>query len=258
MSQDSPPHKRTRSTGSVGSMDHSPLGQAKRNRAIIESSLQLTAAITTAEATVQNLVSDSVEPGMAAMLEGLKATITLLTNALRGQQALLGSLLHSTSSDSECSSREVVLDIAATEIANERKSRCIVVSNLEEGKSTQAIERQLHDEEQIGELLNHLNVQCRPLAVYRVGKQSTGPNGRKLPRYTFVEFPSRTFALESLRAKHRLRRKTNGVDFSHVYLDPPMSKEERTKAYEARAARRKKTTEPAGRPTSPDAVGSKN
>ncbi|KAH7697619.1 hypothetical protein AAVH_35297, partial [Aphelenchoides avenae] len=55
MSVASPPHKRTRSTGSVSDMEHSPLAQSKRNRAIIESSLQLTAAISTAETTVQNM-----------------------------------------------------------------------------------------------------------------------------------------------------------------------------------------------------------
>ncbi|KAH7706579.1 Protein T07G12.3 [Aphelenchoides avenae] len=57
------------------------------------------------------------------------------------------------------------------------------------------------------------------------------------------------FFLEALRAKNRLRVKVNGVDFSRVYLDPPMTKEERAKAYEARAARRKKSAEPARRPS---------
>ncbi|KAH7687785.1 hypothetical protein AAVH_40662, partial [Aphelenchoides avenae] len=66
-------------------------------------------------------------------------------------------------------------------------------------------------------------------------------NGRKLPRYTFVEFPNRFFALKALRAKNRLSLKANNADFSRVYLDPPMTKEEIAKAYEARAARRKKS-----------------
>ncbi|KAH7702453.1 hypothetical protein AAVH_30392 [Aphelenchoides avenae] len=93
---------------------------------------------------------------------------------------------------------------------------------MPEATSPKATDRQLEDEEVVGELLNRLEIQCRPLSVYRVGKQFTDPKGHKRPRFTFIEFPNRSFALEALRLKHRLRQKT----------EPPMSKEERAKAYE--------------------------
>ncbi|KAH7703062.1 hypothetical protein AAVH_29777, partial [Aphelenchoides avenae] len=79
---------------------------------------------------------------------------------------------------------------------------------MTEATAPKATDRQLEDEEVVGELLNRLNIQVRPLSVYRVGKQFTDPKGQNRPRFTFIEFPNRSFALEALRLKHQRRQKT--------------------------------------------------
>lgn len=221
-------------------MASSPIAQSIQKKAIIESSLQLTAAISTAEATMQTMVSPPSDTGMTGLFDGLKTTISLLTNALRCQQTLLDTLLRGSLESKDGSSVEDMREAARTEIVQERNSRCIVVANLDESTGKTASERQIQDEGKIGMLLDRLNVQCRPSAVYRVGAPTDNSKGKRGSRYVFVEFPSRSFVLEALRRKVWLRKRPhdNGYDFSQVYVEPPMSKDERKRAYEERSRKR--------------------
>ena len=132
-------------------------------------------------------------------------------------------------------------DIAADEVAEEKRTRVLVISNLPESEGALASKRQQSDESKVESLLDALDVQCRPLAVYRVGRPTAPiPGGNKRSRFTFVELPHKSIATECLKRKQRLRKcsRFHGHDFSQVYVERSMSKHEQERAYRERMQRR--------------------
>ncbi|EYC34225.1 hypothetical protein Y032_0001g311 [Ancylostoma ceylanicum] len=88
-------------------------------------------------------------------------------------------------------------------VAEEERSRTIVVSGIEElGSDSKIMERQAHVERQVSEILEVLGVECRPHAVYRLGKW----DGARI-RLVKVILSSRSHWSATLANAHRLRLK---------------------------------------------------
>ncbi|KAH7714857.1 hypothetical protein AAVH_17749 [Aphelenchoides avenae] len=112
-------------------------------------------------------------------------------------------------------------EVAADEAAAEKRAHILVLSNLPESEGTLASARQQGDEKKVEKLLDALDIQCRPLAIYRVGRPAAAnAGGNKRSRFTFVEFPHKSIATD------------------HVYIERALSNEEQEQAYQARVQRR--------------------
>ncbi|KHJ79337.1 hypothetical protein OESDEN_21018 [Oesophagostomum dentatum] len=107
-------------------------------------------------------------------------------------------------------------------VEQEKRSRSIVIAGLEEAASgTPAFERQLHTEGAVQDILNVLEVESRPVEIYRMGKP--GDNNFRLVK---VVFSSQRPFFEVLKKARNLRQ----IDrFRNVYVRRSMTKAERVK-----------------------------
>ncbi|EYC03328.1 hypothetical protein Y032_0094g2694 [Ancylostoma ceylanicum] len=104
------------------------------------------------------------------------------------------------------------------------RSRTIVISGIEElnGKHW-AMERQTHVEDKVNQIFDVLEVECRPVSVYRLGKWDKSQS-----RLVEVILPSKTYWTTALANGHRLR--SAGLPFIHVRRS--MTEEERKRESE--------------------------
>lgn len=120
---------------------------------------------------------------------------------------------------------------ANTLYANEQeleRARSIVVSGVVESTSLSCSERASHDLKFIHSILDHLNVECLPVSVYRLGKPDV--NNSRLIK---VVLPSSKFQQMAVRRAPRLRSFLR----KGIYLRPSLTKEERDRLREARRAK---------------------
>ena len=115
-------------------------------------------------------------------------------------------------------------------VEQEKRSRSIVIAGLEEAASgTPAFQRQLHTEGVVHDILNALEVESRPVEIYRMG--SPGDNSRLVK----VVFSSQRPFFEVLKKARILRQ----IDrFRNVYIRRSMTREERSKFNELRSEAR--------------------
>uniref|UniRef100_A0A7I4Z3B6 DUF218 domain-containing protein n=1 Tax=Haemonchus contortus TaxID=6289 RepID=A0A7I4Z3B6_HAECO len=104
-------------------------------------------------------------------------------------------------------------------IEGDKRSRSIVISGLEEGQDglrPSARHRDLEDK--VANVLDAVDVECRPIEIYRMGK----PNS-KLPRLVKVVLPSRAHWRRAL-ANARLLR---DAGLPKVFMRRSMTEDER-------------------------------
>lgn len=120
------------------------------------------------------------------------------------------------------------LDVAQSEI----HGRSIVIANLDEALGdTRPSERQKDLECKVSDILDVVNVECRPSAIYRMG--TFDPARRRLVK---VVLPTTTHWRLCL-ANARLLR---GSRFSEVYIRKSMSPEERKRDFDLRQEARER------------------
>lgn len=104
--------------------------------------------------------------------------------------------------------------------------RSIVLSHVPESSSSKLPERLSHDFDYVVELLSYLNVECTPISVYRMGK-----NSQDRPRLIKVVLPSSKFQRLATRRAPRLRFSPT---HKGIYLRPSLTWEERARRREQR------------------------
>ncbi|KAK6761547.1 hypothetical protein RB195_022568 [Necator americanus] len=110
----------------------------------------------------------------------------------------------------------------AEQFEADKRSRSVVTSGLPDSGSS---ERLGNLEEKVNDILLALNVSCRPVDLYRMGK----PNASR-PRLVKVVFPSQFYWRREL-ANARLLR---GAGFPNVYIRRSVTPDERKREYELR------------------------
>ncbi|VDL84437.1 unnamed protein product [Nippostrongylus brasiliensis] len=158
--------------------------------------------------------------------------------ALRCENAKLKELLQLKESQlkshvcSVCSSSPPNSQVVSS-IDHERdieRKRSVVLAGIVESSSASPSERASHDLHVVQSVLDHLNVECLPVSVYRMGR----PNANN-SRLIKVVLPSSFFQQTAVGRASRLR------SFSRkgVYLRPSLTKEERERQREERLAKRR-------------------
>lgn len=107
--------------------------------------------------------------------------------------------------------------------------RSIVLSNIPESPSSSAAAKIAHDCTCVRQILDFLDVECMPTAVYRMGKP-----GQSRPRLVKVVLPTSRFQSEAVKRAPRLRF---FPPQKGIYLRPSLSKEERERRREDRLTR---------------------
>uniref|UniRef100_A0A0N4WGI1 Nucleic-acid-binding protein from transposon X-element n=1 Tax=Haemonchus placei TaxID=6290 RepID=A0A0N4WGI1_HAEPC len=116
-------------------------------------------------------------------------------------------------------------------IEGDKRSRSIVISGLEEGQDgLRPSARQRDLEDKVAEVLVAVDVECRPVEIYRMGK----PNS-KHPRVVKVVLPSRVH--RRALASARLLR---DAGFPKVFIRRSMTEDERKREYELRQEARER------------------
>ena len=118
-------------------------------------------------------------------------------------------------------------------IESEKRARSVVISGIPEAETAlPALVRQEHTEKYVYNILNSLDVETRPLEIYRMGKITNGK-----PRYVKCVLPSKFYCLDLLSKASRLR---SIPDLQGVYIRKSMTPEERAKDRELRNIAREK------------------
>ncbi|XGW02668.1 hypothetical protein V3C99_014589 [Haemonchus contortus] len=117
-----------------------------------------------------------------------------------------------------CESREYV--------EAEKRARSLVVSGLEEAPAhLKPSERQKQLEGKVADLFDALQVECRPVEVYRMGK----PDSAR-PRLVKIVLPSRAYWRTALKNAKNLR----ASGFHNVFVRKSLTAEERKREFDLR------------------------
>jgi hypothetical protein len=120
-------------------------------------------------------------------------------------------------------------------ILEEKRRRTLVLRNVPEAAAATPSHRQLADEAFTTSVLDSLNLQVRPIAIFRLGKPSP-----EKPRFLMVELPTRSHLVEALRNGCLLKECD---DYKHIYVGQSMTREERQKWSAQRIQRRQSSTQ---------------
>uniref|UniRef100_A0A7I4YXJ8 Uncharacterized protein n=1 Tax=Haemonchus contortus TaxID=6289 RepID=A0A7I4YXJ8_HAECO len=111
-------------------------------------------------------------------------------------------------------------------IESEKRQRSIVLLGVPEAeKELPASRRQEHTEKYVPEILDFLDIEARPVEVFRMGRASDRP------RLVKCVFPARKILLDTLARAHKLRASSR---FNNVEIRKSMTPEERSKDQELR------------------------
>ncbi|EYC30393.1 hypothetical protein Y032_0005g2626 [Ancylostoma ceylanicum] len=118
-------------------------------------------------------------------------------------------------------------EISDDAVQKEVRNRSIVISGLSEiNADSDASVRQVDTEEKVKEILNILDIECRPVKVFRMGKREEGK-----PRLVKVELPSRGHWVTTLSRARLLREKPG---YNNVFIRRSMTDKERRLEQELR------------------------
>ncbi|EYC13755.1 hypothetical protein Y032_0042g504 [Ancylostoma ceylanicum] len=118
------------------------------------------------------------------------------------------------------------IPIGFTSLQDEERSRTIVISGIEElGSGCKATERQAHVEGKVNEVFDALDIECRPVTVFRLGKW----DGAR-PRLVKVVLPSKTHWATALANAYRLR----STGLANIHIRRSMTLEERRREFQLR------------------------
>jgi hypothetical protein len=104
-------------------------------------------------------------------------------------------------------------------LEDERAAHCIVVSGLPESTSPSATGRADEDRKKVLEIMDVLEVECLPTAVYRMGN-STSLSNDQTPRLLKIELPTRKLAAAFQKNRGKLKSHPN---FNKIYVRGSLS-----------------------------------
>lgn len=113
--------------------------------------------------------------------------------------------------------------------------RSIVLSNVVESSAASSLARNAHDFDCVFKILDFLGVECKPVAVYRMGRLQ-----QNRPRLVKVVLPASRFQADAVRRTPRLRF----FPFQKgIYLRPSLTREERESRRQERLSKRGLTSD---------------
>jgi hypothetical protein len=140
--------------------------------------------------------------------------------------------------DSSTKANSTAANSTFAAIQEEKRHRTLVLRNAAESEDAIPSRRQQADELRTKLILDALQVQVRPIAVFRLGKAA--PNK---PRFLMAELPTRSHLVEALRNGRLLMESA----FKDIYVGKSMTTEERRKW----SIQRKKRQQVSGQATQP-------
>ncbi|KAL6733767.1 hypothetical protein Aduo_004388 [Ancylostoma duodenale] len=121
----------------------------------------------------------------------------------------------------------------------EKRARSLVISGLPEpSEDLRASEKQMDLEGKVNQILDVLDVDCRPCEVFRMGRL----NGDR-PRVVKLVLPSRSYWATALANAHRLRKSS----LASVFVRRSMTADERKRDYELRQEAKERNRNANGR-----------
>ncbi|KAL3074535.1 hypothetical protein niasHS_015365 [Heterodera schachtii] len=127
-------------------------------------------------------------------------------------------------------------------LAEQERQRTLVLIGLPESKAARPSERVKEDREAATKILDHLDVEAEPTAVFRLGRFDPQ---RTTPRPLKVVMPTPAHQHMALggwkRERAQLRSQQN---LAHLFVRPALSKEQLKEEYEARVRKRQQNTAP--------------
>ncbi|KAL3124837.1 hypothetical protein niasHT_010377 [Heterodera trifolii] len=134
------------------------------------------------------------------------------------------------------------LDPNTVTLAEQERQRTLVFIGLPESHAVRPSERVQEDREATTKILDHLEVEAEPTAVFRLGRFDPQ---RTTPRPLKVVMPTPTHQHVALggwkRERARLRSQLN---MARLFVRPAMTKEQLKKEYEERVRKRQQTPTP--------------
>ncbi|KAL3101563.1 hypothetical protein niasHT_023083 [Heterodera trifolii] len=135
-----------------------------------------------------------------------------------------------------------LLDPNTVALAEQERQRTLVFIGLPESNAIRPSERVQEDREATTKILDHLEVEAEPTAVFRLGRFDPQ---RTTPRPLKVVMPTATHQHVTLggwkRERARLRSQQN---MAHLFVRPALTKEQLKKEYEERVRKRQQTPAP--------------
>jgi hypothetical protein len=105
-------------------------------------------------------------------------------------------------------------------ILEEKRRRTLVLRNVPEAENDIPSCRQLADEALVASVLDTLDIQVRPIAIFRLGERTPDK-----PRFLMIELPTRSYLVAALRNGRLLK----DSDYKHIFVGQSMTAEERRK-----------------------------
>ncbi|KAL3111268.1 hypothetical protein niasHT_014322 [Heterodera trifolii] len=134
------------------------------------------------------------------------------------------------------------LDQNTATLEEQERQRTLVFIGLPESNATRPSERVQEDREAATKILDHLEVEAQPTAIFRLGRYDPQ---RTTPRPLKVVMPTPTHQHVALggwkRERARLRSQQN---MARLFVRPALTKEQLKKEYEERVRKRQQNTAP--------------
>ncbi|KAL3103968.1 hypothetical protein niasHT_030126 [Heterodera trifolii] len=141
------------------------------------------------------------------------------------------------------------LDPITAALAEQERQRTLVFIGLPESNATRPSERVQEDRKVATKILDHLDVEAEPTAVFRLGRYDPQ---RTTPRPLKVVMPTPTHQHIALggwkRERVRLRSQQN---LARLFVRPALTKEQLKEEYEARVRKRQQDPAPMAPPMQP-------
>ncbi|KAL3080486.1 hypothetical protein niasHT_038923 [Heterodera trifolii] len=137
---------------------------------------------------------------------------------------------------------ELDLDPITAALAEQERQRTLVFIGLPESNAACPSERVHEDREAITKILDHLEVEAEPTAVFRLGRYDPQ---RTTPRPLKVVMPTPTHQHVALGGwKHERARLRSQQNMARLFIRPALTKEQLKKEYEERVRKRQQIPAP--------------
>ncbi|CAK5013421.1 unnamed protein product [Meloidogyne enterolobii] len=157
----------------------------------------------------KQMESNSGTDNTTTMQQMFQFCTTLLTQMAQQQNLIM----EQQQTIQKLQMRDTLLEL----IEDEKQQKSVVITNLPESNCEHAKDRVAEDFEQVKEILDLCDVECKPSQVYRMGTIA----GR--PRLLKVELPTRFFARKFLLNKSKLKNSK----FNNLFVRKSLSKAQR-------------------------------
>ncbi|KAL3092615.1 hypothetical protein niasHS_007824 [Heterodera schachtii] len=134
------------------------------------------------------------------------------------------------------------LDPNTVALAEQERQRTLVFIGLPESNAIRPSERVQEDREAATKILDHLEVEAQPTAVFRLGRYDPQ---RTTPRPLKVVMPTTTHQHMALGGWKRERARLRSLqNLNRLFVRPALSKEQLKEEYEARLRKRQRNPAP--------------